>query len=52
MTKSEYATELYHEPQPCSVCNGSAADMLGTLGKTIWMRCRDCGLDFKLEDQE
>ena len=52
MTKSDYAVELFMDPQPCPACNGTGAEMLGTLGNTAWMRCRNCGIDYRMEDQE
>lgn len=50
--KEEAVIELYINPPSCPACNGTGPQTLGTLGSVAWMRCRDCGWDFKLEDQE
>ena len=35
----------------CPVCGGDPMK-LGILGKHYWMRCRDCGIDFLIYDEE
>jgi hypothetical protein len=35
----------------CPRCNGSGG-ILGTLGKLTWLRCRQCGWEWALENGE
>jgi hypothetical protein len=37
-------------PPGCPVCGGPGVP-LGHLGHLAWYRCRDCGMDFNLDDQ-
>lgn len=34
---------------PCPACNGDG-HLLGTLGSAIWLRCRQCGWEYLVED--
>jgi tRNA(Ile2) C34 agmatinyltransferase TiaS len=36
--------EIEEEPPVCSVCGGELY-VLGTLGKRMWFRCQNCGLE-------
>jgi len=31
----------------CPVCGSHAADPMGTLGREYWLRCRECGMDYR-----
>jgi hypothetical protein len=35
----------------CKVCGGPLM-FLGKLGKRLWFRCRNCGLEFSVEEEE
>lgn len=38
------------EPTECGVCGGDCG-ILGTLGKMIWLSCRNCGMQFGREQE-
>jgi ribosomal protein L37AE/L43A len=38
--------ESEEQEESCPMCGGPGM-RLGTLGKTRWNRCRNCGTDFK-----
>ena len=31
----------------CPVCGSHDANVIGTLGRQYWLRCRDCGMDYR-----
>lgn len=33
----------------CAVCGGDLT-LLGKMGRLVWFRCRDCGMDQSTED--
>ena len=35
----------------CSKCGGQLC-WLGTLGNMLWLRCRDCGMDFSVTEED
>lgn len=35
----------------CPACGG-VGNRLGHLGKLLWLRCRDCGIDFHAPEEE
>lgn len=50
----DYEYEDDEENYGCPYCDGPAM-VLGTLGNLLWMRCRDCGLEYntdKLEEDQ
>lgn len=36
-------------PEPCPMCRGSGLFM-GTLGTKDWYRCRNCGMEFSVDE--
>lgn len=36
-----------YEGPSCPLCEGEGL-LLGTLGHLVWLRCRDCGIDFNV----
>jgi len=36
----------------CPGCSSDNAVYMGRLGRKVWYRCRDCGLEFSLESGE
>lgn len=41
----------YQNEPGCNVCDGPLM-LLGSLGKLDWFRCRDCGMEFRVEEKE
>ena len=31
----------------CPVCGSHDVNVMGTLGRQYWLRCRDCGMDYR-----
>ena len=36
----------------CEQCQNDSFTLLGTLGKTTWIRCRDCGWDQQVPESQ
>jgi transposase-like protein len=36
----------------CPACNGTTIEQMGMLGNLLWFRCRSCGLEFNMENNE
>ncbi len=36
----------------CPACNSTKIEQMGVLGNLIWFRCRGCGLEFNMENNE
>ena len=49
MTISE-CIELSH--CPACTCENDTNAILGTFGRLTWLRCRDCGMDYKIDYRE
>ncbi len=41
---SQMEDEIEEEPPACSVCGGELY-VLGALGKLMWFRCQNCGME-------
>jgi tRNA(Ile2) C34 agmatinyltransferase TiaS len=44
------STEEVIKPM-CHLCGGPL-NLLGQLGRLIWLRCRNCGMEFSTESEE
>jgi tRNA(Ile2) C34 agmatinyltransferase TiaS len=42
---SQMEDEIVEEPPACRVCGGELY-VLGALGKRMWFRCQNCGMEF------
>ena len=42
-TNNLYFKTQYDQPETCSICLGPKF-VLGTLGNSRWLQCRDCGM--------
>lgn len=36
----------------CPACNSPKIEQMGMLGNLLWFRCRGCGLEFNMENNE
>ena len=54
MNEQDYILEDYNDvddyvpPPGCPVCDGPGIEM-GGLGNVVWYRCRNCGIEFKVD---
>lgn len=46
----EVQPEVQEQPE-CPFC-GSLALVLGPLGRVVWYRCRDCGIEFVVTEPD
>lgn len=36
----------------CPACDGDRPTLLGRLGRRLWLRCRWCGIDFSVINED
>lgn len=36
----------------CPMCGHDTATVLGPMGQLVWVRCRACGIDYAINEEE
>lgn len=49
---AEGARRSHRTYKRCPACGSTEKKILDDLGHVLWARCRDCGIDYQVEDDD